>query len=273
MIPGSNNDDLLGTWLEDGPTNAPGQLLETVLEAVPSIPQRRAGGLGPWRRSAAFGFARALAGAAIVVGLGFAAMFVLRPAPGGTGEQASRLPAAMASPTPATPTMPPASTPPPSETTAPSPSPSPAPTPAPTSEPTSAPCEPARLIASITLWEGAAGHRIANVELKNDGSRACTVAAMAKPQLVDGNGSVLIDGTEPTSSATLIIQPGERLKTLVQDTNYCGPAPAAPVSVAFVFRNGDRIVGTPVSPTDATVPPCLGSPGSAGDIEMHPWAP
>ena len=36
-------DDRIATWLEDDPMHAPAQLLETVLAAVPSVPQRRAG--------------------------------------------------------------------------------------------------------------------------------------------------------------------------------------------------------------------------------------
>ena len=59
---------------------------------------------------------------------------------------------------------------------------------------------------------------------------------------------------------------------MVDADDYCGPMPAAPVSVAFVLGGGGRIVATPYSPTDATVPPCLSSPGSAGTITMHPWA-
>ena len=94
---------------------------------------------------------------------------------------------------------------------------------------------------------------------------------MDKPQLVDGHGSVLIDGVAPGSSSSLTVAPGDVLKTLVQDANYCGPDPAAPVSVAFVQASGGRFVATPLSPTDATVPPCNG-PGSPADIEMQPWA-
>lgn len=40
-------DNRLADWLEDDPVQAPPQVLETVLAAVPSIPQRRAG--LPWR--------------------------------------------------------------------------------------------------------------------------------------------------------------------------------------------------------------------------------
>ncbi len=85
---------------------------------------------------------------------------------------------------------------------------------------------------------------------------------MAKPQLVDANGSILIDGATPAVSSALTIGPGGMLKTLVQDGNYCGPAPAAPVSVAFILSGGGRIVATPSQrptgrsrPVSAPVPP------------------
>jgi len=165
--------------------------------------------------------------------------------------------------------------------TSPSPSAAPAATPSadasamiptPTPAPAVGPCEPAALAARIILWEGAAGHRIADVELTNTGSSPCTVSATSKLELVDGGGSVLIDGPSPPASALVTVTTGEVLTTLVDTSNYCGPAPVEPVTVAFVLAGG-RLVATPVSATDATVPPCLGLPGSAGEIQMHPWAP
>ena len=145
----------------------------------------------------------------------------------------------------------------------------------PTPTPTAAigACDPAQLAARITMWEGAAGQRIASLEMTNTGSSACTVETMNRPQLVDGRGTTLIDGASPSSSASLTVPPGIVLKTLVQDGNYCGPAPKAPVSLVFVLSDGTKIVAAPLSPTDATLPPCNGAPGSAGTIEMHPWAP
>jgi hypothetical protein len=134
------------------------------------------------------------------------------------------------------------------------------------------PCDPGSLAARITAWEGAAGHRIADMELTNAGTSTCRLATMARPQLVDGRGSVLIDGTDPGPSKTLTLAPGDVVTTFVQDANYCGPDPVPPVSVAFVLDKGGRFVATPLSPTDATVPPCNGAPGSKGDIEMQPWA-
>jgi len=170
----------------------------------------------------------------------------------------------------------PAVTSPPSDSPTAQPTPPPTPSPTPTSQPSPTPritwCAPADLTARITMWEGAAGSRIAHVELTNTGSKDCTLRTLMKPQLVDGRGSVLIDGPEPRTSAEKAFAPGAVATTLVQASNYCGPAPVAPVSVAFVVAEG-RTVATPVSPTDMTLPPCNGAPNSAGSIEMHPWAP
>jgi len=61
-------DNRLADWLEDDPVVAPPQLLETVLAAVPSIPQRRAG--GAWRPGALPRWWQLAAAAALVVVLG-----------------------------------------------------------------------------------------------------------------------------------------------------------------------------------------------------------
>ena len=89
---------------------------------------------------------------------------------------------------------------------------------------------------------------------------------------MSGGGDVLIDGSTPKSTAHVTFAPGAVVRTLVEASNYCGPDPQPPVSVAFVTSYGGLFVATPVSPTDATLPPCNG-PGSAAAIEMHPWAP
>jgi hypothetical protein len=190
----------------------------------------------------------------------------------GCGATATPVPPpslAVASPSPVASAAPSAS-----PAVSPSPAPSPSPSPAPSATPAIGACAPATLVARITLWEGAAGQRIAHVELTNTGP-ACTLRAMDQPQLVEGHGAVIINGTVPATSALLAVGAGGLLKTLVQAGNYCGPAPTAPVSVAFVLAGGTgRVVALPVSATDTSgVPPCLGAPGSAGSIEMHPWAP
>jgi hypothetical protein len=169
-------------------------------------------------------------------------------------------------------------------TSSPTTSPTPTPTASATASPTTVPatpspspaaaCPAAQLVARITQWEGAAGHRVATVELANNGTSPCSVAALDKPQLVDGVDKVLIEGTEPTSVTQVAIAAGGTLHTLVQDGNYCGAAPIVPVTLAFVLPGGaGRIVAAPLTPEDSTgVPPCNG-PGGPGDIQMQPWAP
>jgi hypothetical protein len=138
-------------------------------------------------------------------------------------------------------------------------------------KPTPGPCNVAHLTSRITLWEGAAGSRIAHVELKNDGSAACLLDKLDRPQLVDGSGRIRIDGQTPPPSGQLTLEPGAVVSTLVSASNDCGPDPQPPVTVAFVFAVGLRLVAEPVSPTDTTTPPCNGA-GSPAAIDMHPWA-
>jgi hypothetical protein len=85
----------------------------------------------------------------------------------------------------------------------------------------------------------------------------------------------MMNGAAPAASALLTLQPGAVLTTEVNVANYCGPDPSAPVTAAFVInRNGGRVIARPVTRTDMSgVPPCNSSPGSAGEITMHAWAP
>jgi hypothetical protein len=135
------------------------------------------------------------------------------------------------------------------------------------------PCDPASLSAVIKSWDSGAGHRTATVELTSNGKSDCTLHALAKPQLVGGNGAVLIDGTGTSSSTVLTLHYYDVVSTMVDVDNYCGAAPVAPVTVAFVFPGPEgRVVATPLSPTDTSgVPPCMGT--NPGSIDMHPFGP
>ena len=63
----SGFEDDLTDWLEEGPTDAPDRVLETILAAFPSIPQRRVAWRVPWRFQPMNGFARWVAGVAAVI--------------------------------------------------------------------------------------------------------------------------------------------------------------------------------------------------------------
>ena len=134
-------------------------------------------------------------------------------------------------------------------------------------------CDPTSLYAEVISWTSGAGHRVATVQLTNIGAASCKVRNLAKPQLVGGDGAVLIDGKAPSSTKVLTLNPNDVVSTMVQDGNYCGSTPVAPVSVAFVFPSGEgRVIADAVSPDDVNgLPPCSGS--GPGDIEMQPFAP
>ena len=277
MTPRSSFDDDLARWLEDGPAVAPAPLLADIVGAVPTIGQRRRSRLPmAWGRPA-LALARAAAGIAVVTALGLGAIFLATgPRPADVGGPPPASPTAAPSPSPLALTVVPTASTEPSATagppaaTMPAASSAPAPTAAPT--PGVAVCGPANAAARITSWQGAAGQRIAAVELTNTSPAACTIQAQSRPQLVDRTGRVLINSPAAGPSPVLTIAPGGRLTTMVEDGNYCGPAPAAPVRIALILGGGKRIVASPPTPTDATVPPCNG-PTQGAYIRMHPWAP
>jgi len=167
----------------------------------------------------------------------------------------------------------------PSATTSPSPShaaatPSPTPkrveTPPPTPTPMF-PCAPSELSARIVSWEGAAGSRIATVDLQASGPNACVVATQMRLRLVDGANRVLADSGSAHGASDLTVQPGEKLSTMVEVSNVCGAPPVPPVTLEFEVQPGHWLRAAPVSPTDATVPPCNG-PSQPAAIQMHDWA-
>jgi hypothetical protein len=208
-----------------------------------------------------------LAGAGVVlVAVLLAAVWIGRPGgDGGVGAVASPIPSA-------TPTATVAPTAVPSTTATPTTTPTATPTASPAVSPKPGACASSDLAARITSpWGGAAGNRIADVELTNTGTEACTLRALERPQLVDGTGSVLIEGAAPKGTTLVTLAPADLVTTQVSDTNYCGPAASPPVTVAFVLDTGDRVIATPFAPGDATVPPCNG-PESPSSISMHPWA-
>jgi hypothetical protein len=141
-------------------------------------------------------------------------------------------------------------------------------------------CTPADVDAVITKWDGAAGNRIATVELRHIGTVACSVDPLPQPWLADRGGAHLIDG-RAGAGAPVSFGPGDVLYTLVDVSNYCGPEPGAPVTVAFTQgdvaqdpppQNAATFVATALKPDDVSgVPPCNG-PGQPGSIQMHPWS-
>ncbi|HEV2005356.1 MAG TPA: DUF4232 domain-containing protein [Candidatus Limnocylindrales bacterium] len=165
-------------------------------------------------------------------------------------------------------------------TASPTASPAAIPTTAPTAVPTPVPtvrpiqtCGPSDLSLRVVSWNGAAGQRIATLRLTNTSAVACTFPTITRPELLDRTHRVLLEGAKPGAAKQLTLGPGKSLGSMAQDSNYCGPTPVAPVTVAIVLVDGQKVVATPVTPTDTSgVPPCNGA-GNPGFIEMQAWAP
>jgi len=136
-------------------------------------------------------------------------------------------------------------------------------------------CSGSQLSARITMWEGAAGSRIAHVRLYNTSFTNCYVRNFPQVRLVSATGHTLIAGhAASTTGATHTIHPLHYLTSLVSASNYCGGSFTAPVTLTFTLANNHgHVVAIPLRTTDTSgVPPCNGSPGSAGHISMHAWS-
>ena len=142
-------------------------------------------------------------------------------------------------------------------------------------------CLAADLEGRILGWQGAAGSRIADLEITNTTTRPCFVRGTPGLQLVDARGRVLIDSATAGPSGqphvtstdpTLELAPDAHVRTEVRASNYCGPAPSPPIDIAFTLPSGGgqfvARAASGVSSAEA-VPPCLGSTGS--HIEMNGW--
>jgi hypothetical protein len=143
---------------------------------------------------------------------------------------------------------------------------------APSTSPTASPSVGCSLSARIVSWEGAAGSRIATVELKNDGPEPCTVPAAARPALIDGSGRALALGVAPGGEpGTIELESGAVAHALVRTSNICPSSPpAAPVTVLLDFGDGTSVAAQPLAPDDAEVAPCNG-PTQPSEIDMQPW--
>ena len=146
----------------------------------------------------------------------------------------------------------------------------------PAATPTAAPvalraCTPYDADAVITAWDGAAGHRIATVELHQIGTTPCAIDPLPQPWLADGSGTPLITG-KAGAGTPISFAPGDVLHTLVQVGNYCGPDPVAPGHRGVHPGRGRVRRHRPDAADLSGVPPCNGEAGPRDDIQMQPWS-
>jgi hypothetical protein len=267
------DEDLRAVLREAAPRDVPDDLRRRI-DGIPAAhPVAASGTRWGWLRPLPAGL-----GALVVVGL-VAAITVWRLGPGpvpGVGSSAN--------PTntfPSVPTAPPAA---PSSAAASPAASSSAVTAQATPTPTSGPvnCQSFDLTGRILDWLGAAGSRIADIEITNKSSTACRVRGTPGLRLVDATGRVLIDSASLGASGrphvasgdpSFEVAPGGTLRTQVEASNYCGPDPVLPLSIKLVLpANAGTLTARPASgvSSDESVPPCNG-PGSGPQIAMNGW--
>jgi Domain of unknown function (DUF4232) len=257
-------DQQLSDFLEDGPIAAPDDTLDSVLAAVPSLPQRRDALRVPWRSASMSGIPKGLVNLAAIAAIVVAAVVLVpRLFPGGIGGPA---PASSATATPS----------PTAGGGTPSPELTPSPAPTATTEPSAPPsvasvpqpCPGGDLAAELQDWQGAAGTRFGTIAVHDVGAADCTVSGTPGLQLVDGQGVVFLDSAnlgEPASASpatpllTLRAGSADMAFLLVGLANYCGASPVLPVRIAIVLPASlGRTVVTVPSGVVVDMAPCNG---------------
>jgi len=153
-------------------------------------------------------------------------------------------------------------------------SPSPVPTAGPT--PTRMPgladdCLASALTGEITAWEGAAGHRIAAIRLRNTGPGSCVVPAQLRLSLFDSADHELIFGFG-CDCPPFTFGAGAAAEAMVDMSNFCSTyTPSGSLRIRVHLPDGSSVdllpganVAGPIDP-----PPCSG-PSVPGSISMQP---
>jgi hypothetical protein len=264
--------DLRAVLDEDAPRAVPDDLRRRVAAIPTAHPVAPIPNASIWRRPIPLGIG-VLAAAAIVIAVGVSRLGPSQNqgvggTPGATAPSAA-LPSATA----------PSSTQP--RSTAPSSNAPSRATESPSAPVVVAACKGSDLSGRILDWQGAAGSRIADVEITNTSGPRCTVRGTPGLQLIDARGRVLIDSATAGASGrphvasgdpSFELAPGGKLHTQVLASNYCGATPKLPVSISFKLPSGEgsfrATPGAGVS-SDEAVPPCMGSTGP--QLTMNGW--
>ena len=143
------------------------------------------------------------------------------------------------------------------------------PTPPPTAS--ASPVERCTLEASIRSWEGAAGSRIATIDLRNTSRVVCEIAPVATVvRLIDGSARALAEVQNADSGARIELGAGETATTEASVANVCGAPAVPPVTIQIEFADIGTVTAKPLDATDATVPPCNG-PSQPSAMSIHAW--
>jgi uncharacterized protein DUF4232 len=122
-------------------------------------------------------------------------------------------------------------------------------------------CGPQDVTLTAEPWGGAAGSRGTVVTLTlAGGHQACTLGKGLAAEMADANGSVLVTTAATEPGGLVALEPGASFTVGITWSNWCGTAPAAPVTLQLKMSGWEAFVAVPVPTGGADpVPPCLGS--------------
>jgi hypothetical protein len=145
--------------------------------------------------------------------------------------------------------------------------PSPTPTPVATATPVADRCTQNELHLTVTSVEGAAGSRILNFTIRNDGSVRCELA-VSHAAIVDRGQTPAktLVATTPRPVPTAPVAPGSKVDGAARWSNQCGTT-RGPLDLTLDLRSGTSLSGTVPDPSFA-VPPCNGPGGAVLEVRF-----
>jgi hypothetical protein len=128
------------------------------------------------------------------------------------------------------------------------------------SAPGSGACRADDIAVASDPWDSAAGSRGTTVVFRVvDSTASCTLPGELTGRITDASGAVLITGVSQAMAEAEAVS-GTQLQMGVSWSNWCGPAPAEPLSLEIRFATDDVWIPiVPPSGSTVLVPPCMGS--------------
>jgi uncharacterized protein DUF4232 len=131
-------------------------------------------------------------------------------------------------------------------------------------------CAARDLAGVITAWEGAAGHRIATVDLHNGGAADCLLPRYLRTALIDGTGRALIVADGVAQPSPITFPAGAYATTMVDMANYCSSAPSSPLRIRLYLEDASSVeVSAAAALSDQLDPPPCNGPNAAAEIQMQ----
>jgi hypothetical protein len=128
-------------------------------------------------------------------------------------------------------------------------------------------CAAEDVTLSAEPWGAAAGSRgtITTATLTS-GHDVCQVVSEPVAQITDANGVVVVSSPPDPTPGTVSIGVGHPVQMVVQWSNWCGPAPVAPLTLSIDLLGS--MAPVPVAPGgDDPVPGCSG--GGSSTLSAH----